>query len=82
MARLIIDYPDDMTATNALEFVQKVVVQGKISHSNGVPHFCWLTMIKAPKVNTHDNPMVMATIITRVKKKGQKSDSLIVRRGM
>ena len=77
MAKLIIDYPDDMTAGDALEFIQEVVLSGKVSYANGIRHFCWLTTFKTPAVKEGG-----VTAITRVKKKGQKSDSLIVRRGV
>jgi isoleucyl-tRNA synthetase len=70
MARLIIDYPDDMLPDRALWLVQTVVSSGKVSQANGVPHFCWLSYM----------PVSKAEVITRRKKPGQKSDSLIVRR--
>ena len=72
--RLIVDYPDDMTATNAIDFVRAVTKDGRISEAAGVPHFCWGTRFKG----LCKNEDIM--VATRRKKKGQTSDSFLVYR--
>ncbi len=70
MPRLIIDYPDDMPAHDACLFASWAIEDGKISESAGVPHFCWVTQF------TRHGVVVRA----RRKKRGQKSDSLLIYR--
>lgn len=74
MARIIIDYPDDMTTFNALEFALSVVRQGRISQSGDIPHFCWCSTFNSPR----EGEQIM--VCCRRKKKGQSSDSLAIYR--
>lgn len=68
--KLIIEYPDDMPTSDAIRLASAVVHEGRVSHSSkGVPHFCWLTQFCNG-----------IQVITRVKRKGRKTDSLEISR--
>lgn len=69
MARIIVDYPDDMKAHEACYYVLQATKDGKVSVAAGVPHFCWGTRFQ--------NGVMVAT---RRKKPNQKSDSFLVYR--
>ncbi len=68
--RIIIDYdPVVISVVDALQRVVQVVAKGKISESAGVKHYCWATTF-----------VDGIWVDTRRKKKGQKSDSFVVRK--
>lgn len=68
MARLIVDYPDDMSVDDALRYVQQHVEPGRISGNKNGSHFCWVS-----RWNKHG-----ITVVTRPRHPKQKSDSLSV----
>ena len=76
MGRVIIDYEDgdqdspDQSLSVAVALAARVIMEGRISQSAGVPHFCWHTSF----TNGYE-------VSTRRKKKGQTSDSFYVRLG-
>jgi hypothetical protein len=72
MARLIITYPDDMKAQDALCFVSFHVQEGRVSKAGGIQHFCWSTLFRVDGIMCH----------TRRKKVGQTSDSIDVYRSV
>lgn len=67
--RLIVDYDSELiTPGDALRRVARVIDDGRVSQTSlGVLHFCWCTIWP-------DN----VAVITRTKKKNQKSDSFRV----
>lgn len=68
MPRLIIDYPDEINTLDAIHFALEVIRGGRISkHKNG-NHFCWATTFNDGKY----------TVLTRMKRKNQTSDSLVI----
>lgn len=70
MARLIIDIQGAIPVHQAVECVRQVVSEGKISESTtGVKHYCWATRFR--------NGLV---IFTKTRRKGQQSDSFVVRK--
>ena len=69
MNKIIIEFEETVPADVALAKVQSVVRMGKISEAAGVPHYCW-----------HTSFIDGVGVGTRRKKKGQNSDSFIVRK--
>ena len=67
MKKIIIEFDESMSAGAALARVRVVVQRGKISEAAGVLHYCWHTSFND---GTH--------VLTRRKKRGQKSDSFVV----
>ncbi len=43
MKQIIINYDDTLNLFEVLRKVGKVVDQGLISESSGIPHYCWMT---------------------------------------
>jgi hypothetical protein len=82
MARLIIDFPDDLHCKEALDLVSRVVAQGRVCRISKADkardHFCWLTTFKENSVFNICKKEIQ--VITRRKKLGQTSDSFIIRR--
>ena len=66
MGRIIIDFPENMEPHLAMDYVNCVIREGRISEAAGIKHYCWLTHFAEVQV------------ITRRKHKGQKSDSFLV----
>jgi hypothetical protein len=71
VARIIVDYPDDMATHYALRLAAQITEYGRISTAGDVPHFCWVANVGKPP---------RFTVITRRKKRGQTTDSLIITR--
>jgi hypothetical protein len=79
MPRIIVDIQSDMPADEALRLVAEVVQEGHVSESATGPHYCWVTKfgINEPIFGVvKGNERI---VITRQRKRGQKSDSFIVR---
>lgn len=73
MKTLIIHYPDDMGATEAMQYAAIVTKQGRVSENvrGGVTvhHFCWVTTFKGG-----------IYAYTRQKKSNDSADSIEIRR--
>jgi len=69
VGRIIVDFPENLPPDLALKMVEYAVGEGKISIASGVPHYCWV-------ISFSSGWMVHA----RRKKKGQTSDSFMVRK--
>ncbi len=66
--RIIIDIQDDTPIHQALDCVKQVVYSGRISETTkGIKHFCWCSTFQSG-----------ITVLTRIKKKDQTSDSFVV----
>lgn len=75
--RLIIEYPDQLAAVDAIDIARVVVEQGKVSVSrSGVRHFCWATSLfhRCVSHRRHSCWMVYA----RPKKSSRSADSLLI----
>jgi len=73
MPKIIINYPDDMEPGIALDYVKKVVHQGRTSvTSSGDKHFCWITAFLGTGVH----------VLTQQRRKLNRpdTDSFVVRR--
>lgn len=73
MARIIIDFPDELPPNLVMSMVQSHVREGKISVAAGIPHYCWVTTFAGPVLKGW-------SIVTRRKKAGQDSDSFSIQK--
>jgi hypothetical protein len=71
MAKIIIDFPDELPPNLAMDMVRFHVREGKVSVSAGVAHYCWMTAFNSPILKDWG-------VFTRRKKVGQTSDSFVI----
>lgn len=71
MPKLNITYPDQIHPTQALQLVEMVVREGRISRANNIKKFCHATQIQT----TIDGKQKDVMVITRNRRNNQSADS-------
>jgi len=74
MPKIIIDYPEQVSNIAALNYVQSVVRQGKVSEARGYKKYCHATVFKVESLGN-------LVVYCRDKRKNDGPDSFDVRLG-